>query len=138
MSAICCSYQIFNFLVCIDTIMQNICLVFFGPDSKRYCEGFFLHKMFPQKFFPTLKNGISYWGTNFLQFTGDFYEIAKRVLPVPNIFCKGLFQPIKKLEKLKTMLVKNSSLTILLTYELIILTRFHNDTMQRSTSKIHP
>ena len=33
MSAICCFYRIFNFWVFIDTIMQNICLVFFGPDS---------------------------------------------------------------------------------------------------------
>ena len=33
MSAIYWFYQIFSFLVCIDTIMQNICLFFFGPDS---------------------------------------------------------------------------------------------------------
>ena len=32
--SILCSYKIFNFLVCIDTIMENICHVFFGPDSK--------------------------------------------------------------------------------------------------------
>jgi len=56
--------------------------------SKRYREGFFLHKMFPQKVFPTHKNNA-----NFLQFIWDVYEIAKRVFPAQNVSAKGFSNP---------------------------------------------